>query len=350
MYSMSRTAIPLDGESLITSDLIQRASPSAELNAQESVELREAVAQLLVILELARSGFQEGGRTEGVVSRLAGELHLLRRASTAAIWQKLIVAAQTHPVMEFLQQDPLTNWSFTKPRGYTGDAGLLDIYYKHPSMDHLLTDCTPLGRDIYDYTSDVPACAAGRERCEILARFVDETAERTEEPAEILAVAAGHLREAGICRSLPAGRLRRWVALDQDPISVGTMTRDLSGTVVSPMNGSVLGLLRRSYKLGTFDLVYASGLYDYLQEKTAVKLMQRLVELLRPGGMVLFANFSDEITSDGYMETFMDWPLILRSADDMWKIIDAGVDRSAYETEVWYGGNRNIVYSTLRKK
>jgi hypothetical protein len=198
---VSRTAIPLDGESLITSDLIQRARLSAELNAQDSVELREAVAQLLVILELARSGFLEGGRTSGIVARLAGELHLLRRTSATAIWQKLITVAQAHPVMEFLKQDPLTNWSFTKPRGYSGDAGLLDIYYKHPSMDHLLTECTGLGREIYDYTSDVPACAAGRERCEILARFVDETAERLEEPAEILAVAAGHLREAGICRA-----------------------------------------------------------------------------------------------------------------------------------------------------
>lgn len=347
---MSKTAISLDGESLITSDIVRRSRPTADLNAQDSAELRDAVAQLLLVLELARSGFLEGGRTSGVVSRLAGELHLLRRASTAAIWQNLIVAAQAHPVMEFLQQDPLTNWSFTKPRGYSGDAGLLDIYYKHPSMDHLLTECTDLGRQIYDYTSDVPACAAGRERCEILARFVDETAERTEQPAEILAVAAGHLRESGICRSLQNGRIKRWVALDQDPISVGTMTRDLSGSVVSPMNGSVLGLLRRSYKFGRFDLVYASGLYDYLQEKTAVKLMQRLVEMLRPGGTVLFANFSDEITSDGYMETFMDWPLILRSADDMWRIIDASVDRNAYETEVWYGDNRNIVYGTLRKR
>ena len=347
---MSRVAASIDGESLITGDLVRRSRAPEEIRSQDSVELREALAQLLVVLELARSGFLDEGRTSEIVARLAGELHMLRRNSIAAIWQTLIAAAQAHPVMEFLKQDPLTNWSFTKPRGYSGDAGLLDIYYKHPSMDHLLTGCTDLGREIYDYTSDVPACAAGRERCEILARFVDETAERTEGPAEILAVAAGHLREAGICHGLSAGRIRRWVALDQDPISIGTMTRDLGGTVVSPMNGSVLGLLRRSYKLGTFDLVYASGLYDYLQEKTAVKLLQRLVDMLRPGGMVLFANFSDEITSDGYMETFMDWPLILRSANDMWRIIDASVDRNVYETEVWYGENRNIVYGTLRKK
>ncbi|WP_245396363.1 class I SAM-dependent methyltransferase [Jiella sonneratiae] len=250
-----------------------------------------------------------------------------------------------------MSQDPLSNWSFTKPRGYSGDASLLDIYYKHPSMDDVVAEATPLGRQIYDYTVNVPACAAGRERCEILARTVDEAADACDGAAEIFAVAAGHLREAEICRSLPAKAIRRWVALDQDPVSVGVMTRDHAGTAVEPMIGSVMGLLKRSYAhLGTFDLVYASGLYDYLQRKVAIKLMQRMTDFVRPGGRLLFANFSDEITSDGYMETFMDWPLILRSADDMWDIITASVDRNAFDCEVWYGSNRNIVYGTLRRK
>jgi SAM-dependent methyltransferase len=347
---MVKSNASIDGRSLITPDLVRMARAQGEREGEEVIGLREALAQLLLVLELAHSGFLEGGRPREIVDRLARELYLLRRTSTPAIWQQLIVVAQAHSLMEFLQQDPLTNWSFTKPRGYSGDAGLLDIYYKHPSMNHLLTECTPLGREIYDYTSDVPACAAGRERCRILARFVDETADRMGGEAQILAVAAGHLREADICQGLRAGRIARWVALDQDPISVGTMARDLPGTAVSPMSGSVLGLLRRSYKLGTFDLVYASGLYDYLPEKTAVKLLQRLAEMLRPEGVLLFANFSDEITSDGYMETFMDWPLILRSAGDMAKLIEASVDRNDFETEVWYGDNRNIVYGTLRKK
>ncbi|MCE7029062.1 class I SAM-dependent methyltransferase [Jiella avicenniae] len=257
---------------------------------------------------------------------------------------------QNHAVGRFLFQDPLTHWSFTKPRGYSGDASLLDIYYKHPSMNEHVSEASALGKQIYDCTVNDPACAAGRERCEILARTVDETAERTDGTAEILAVAAGHLREAQICKSLPANRIKRWVALDQDPVSVGMMTRDLGGSVVDPMIGSVLGLLKRSYDLGQFDLVYASGLYDYLQQKIAVKLVQRLTEFLRPGGQFLFANFSDEVASDGYMETFMDWQLILRSADDMWEIINMSVDRNQFDCDVWYGENRNIVYGTLRRK
>jgi hypothetical protein len=45
----------------------------------------------------------------------------------------------------------------------------------------------------------------------------------------------------------------------------------------------------------------------------------------------------------------MDWPLILRSADDMEDIINAAVDRNHVQTNVYYGSNRNIVYGTVTK-
>ncbi|WP_394885688.1 hypothetical protein ACG873_01200 (plasmid) [Mesorhizobium sp. AaZ16] len=48
----------------------------------------------------------------------------------------------------------------------------------------------------------------------------------------------------------------------------------------------------------------------------------------------VFANFSHEIKTDGYMETFMDWPLILRSADDMWDIIKAAVDLNSMDRQI----------------
>jgi len=49
------------------------------------------------------------------------------------------------------------------------------------------------------------------------------------------------------------------------------------------------------------------------------------------------------------METFMDWPLILRSADDMWGIINAAIGKGSFEAKVYYGSNRNIVYGKVRK-
>jgi len=340
--------LKLDEHSLITSKLMKRHG----VGSTESIdagELRERTAELALILNLAEQGFIRKDPAEQIVHGLAGRLHLLRRKASPVVWQELIPIAQKHSVAEYLLTDPFTRWSFEKPRGYSGDASLLDIYYKHPSADEIVQSSPALGRAIYGYTSEAASSVAGRERRDILAKTVDETAARVD-GAEVLAIACGHLREAELSTALAQGKLKRWIGLDQDPISVGTVNRDLAGTGVEATDGSVRGILRRAYNLGTFDLVYASGLYDYLPRAVGIRLMQRAMELVRPGGDFLFANFSDEITTDGYMETFMDWPLILRSADDMWEIINAAVDRNLVDAEVYYGSNRNIVYGKVRKR
>lgn len=345
---MAKTELRLDNSSLITSDLIRKHHPASKLVA-DSGELSERTAQLALMLDLAYQGFAKRQPAAAIVDRLAGRLHELRHAASPSVWRQLIPLAQEHRVAEYLMQDPFTRWSSEKPRGYSGDASLLDIYYKHPSAAEIVESSPALGQEIYAYTSEAPSSAAGRERRDILTRSVDETASRVGD-AEILAIACGHLREAESSKALARGRLKRWVGLDQDPVSVAMVNRDLAGTAVEARDGSVRGILRRAYSLGTFDLVYASGLYDYLPRAVGIRLLQRAMELVKPGGEFLFANFSDEITTDGYMETFMDWPLILRSADDMWDIINAAVDRNTVEADVYYGSNRNIVYGIVRRR
>ncbi|TIQ14999.1 MAG: hypothetical protein E5X54_38475, partial [Mesorhizobium sp.] len=61
---------------------------------------------------------------------------------------------------------------------------------------------------------------------------------------EVLAIAAGHLREANRSTALRDGGLKRWVALDQDPQSVGLITRDFQGTAVEAIDGSVRTVYR----------------------------------------------------------------------------------------------------------
>lgn len=39
-------------------------------------------------------------------------------------------------------------------------------------------------------------------------------------------------------------------------------------------------IVLRSQELGTFDFIYAAGLYDYLNDKVAIKLTKRCMEML----------------------------------------------------------------------
>jgi SAM-dependent methyltransferase len=338
-----------DGASLITPEAIRAEFGSAGARA-ESKALVEGKAELALVLNLAHQQFEQGSDTAGIIHKLFAQLHDLRGKLDPSVWHALLPIAQRHPVSEFFHQDPLTRWSFEKPRGYSGDAHLLDFIYGDPSVDEEVAGASPLGKALNGYLRQAAASAAVRERRDLLTQHVDEIAAARGVGTEVLTVAAGHLREANGSIALRDGRLKRWVALDQDPVSVGSMIRDFRGTRVDPIDGSVRGLLTNAYKLGKFDFVYSAGLYDYLSRKVAVALTQRCLQMLKPNGVLLFANFAQDIPDDGYMETFMNWALLLRSEADMWDIINASVDRNAVEADVHFGANRDIVYGIIRKR
>ena len=339
---MTQIQIALDGESLITPTAITTELSTAKTDLHDE-HLATGEAEVALALMIAQQQIEQRRAPSIIIHQLIGALHEVRRKFEPSVWQALIPIVQNHPVSDYFHEDPFTRWSFEKPRGYSGDAQLIDFIYGHPSVAEEIATASPLGRTLYDYTKNAPSSVAVRERRDLLTRHVDAIAAERGPETEILTIAAGHLREADSSVALRERRIKRWVALDQDPLSVGSMVREA-------IDGSVRGLLTRSQELGQFDFIYAAGLYDYLAEKVAVKLTQRCLEMLKPNGVFLFANFARDISDDGYMETLMNWALLLRSEADMWGIINASVDRNAVNARLEFGENRNIVYGILQKR
>nr|WP_262913724.1 class I SAM-dependent methyltransferase [Rhizobium halophilum] len=345
---VNRREIVFDGQSLITPESVKREVFSSPDLTNEH-QLAAAEAQVALVLSIAKQQVDAGQEPALIIDRLIKSLHEIRDRYWS-IWAQLVPVVQNHPIRAYFHEDPFTRWSFEKPRGYSGDAHLIDFIYGHPSVAHEIRSASPLGRTLHEYTKNAPSAVAVRERRDLLTRYVDEVAGDRGAETEILTVAAGHLREADRSVALKEGRIKRWVALDQDPLSVGATARDFNGTCVEAIDGSVRGLLTKSQKLGTFDFIYAAGLYDYLADKVAVKLTQTCLDMLKPGGMFLFANFSTEVPDDGYMETMMNWTLLLRSQSDMWKIINESAAGHDVDSEVMFGANRNIIYGTIKKR
>ena len=178
-----------------------------------------------------------------------------------------------------------------------------------------LAATTPLGRAINAITNVTPVTVALRERRALLGQWVDAAA-AAQPGATVFSIAAGHLREADDSAALAAGSIGRWVALDQDAKSCAEIACRLGGRVeIVPR--SIAAILKGDYFLGDVDLAYAAGLYDYLPLPLAARLTRRVTAMLRPGGRFYFANYASGIWDAGYMESAMDWPLILRGADDM---------------------------------
>lgn len=346
---MAEPLFSLDGQSLITPYAVNNTLRPSPSPGNESDRLRTAEAEFAIVINIAMQRFDTGNNRPQTVRWLIDQLHDIRTKFGDAVWQQLIPLIQAHSSATILQQCPFTRWSYEKPRGYSGDATLIDFIYGHPAVADDVARSTRLGLEIFECTINAPGPVAVRERRDILTRHVDETAIRAGSDAEILAIAAGHLREAETSVALAEGRLKRWVALDQDPQSIASILRQFEGTAVEPIDGSVRGLLMRKHRLGTFDLIYAAGLYDYLTDRVAIQLTRICLEMLKPGGVFLFANFSNEMADDGYMESYMNWELIQRSEADMWRIANESAAENTFEKAVWFGANRNILYSTITK-
>src|SRR5690606_9197406 len=100
-----------------------------------------------------------------------------------------------HPLKELLHEDPFTRRAFTKPRGYAGDAPLLDFIYGREEHWPVPEGTTPRGRMIFEYTTMAPASAGSRARRGFVADKIDELAVQVDQP-HLLSIACGHLREA----------------------------------------------------------------------------------------------------------------------------------------------------------
>ena len=341
---MKQLQTALDGYSLVTAQSISEHARSAGNNYTID-QIKEGEAELALILSLTQQGFETNAPVQGIMKALTERLQGLMNKSAPAVWTHLASVAQSHPVSSFLLQDPLTRWSFEKPRGYSGDAYLLDFIYEHPTVAAQVEAASPLGAEVYDFTRRSPSAVAVRERRDLLASHVDAVADANDN-AEILAIAAGHLREAELSHALRSDKLKRWVALDQDPVSVGTVSSNFHGSRVEAINGSVRTILGRAQKLGTFDFIYAAGLYDYLAENVAVRLTERCLQMLKPGGKFLLANFARGIGVEGYMETFMNWPLIWRTDEEGEAIINK-VRHHLADISVTRGENGGVIYAVL---
>ena len=242
------------------------------------------------------------------MQRLHAGLNQVRRRLSADGWRELARdACLVHPLRELLHQDPFTRRSFEKPRGYAGDAELLDILYGELTPQ----PTTELGRQIGHFMNSQPSAQSVRARRALLARELDVLAGQVEQP-RVLSVACGHLREAQSSRAVSEGRIGEYVAFDQDRQSLDFIERALPRRNIRPVHGSVRSLLAGQQTLGDFDFIYSAGLFDYLTHRTALSLTRWMFSALRPGGRMWVANFGKGISESGYMESFMDWWLFLR--------------------------------------
>jgi hypothetical protein len=249
-------------------------------------------------------------------------------------------------LMPLLMACPLQRRAYEKPLGYAGDYRMMELCFTpEPAGDSLF------GRFLHSTTQQLSLARAVVAREAVTRAAVRAACETPgEEPVRVLALAAGpaielrrFLEETG-----PLARPLELILLDQDRQAHESAHRHLTRILLERHHGllpvsvhclhfSVRQLLRPQTvedqrvvgeTLADLDLIYSSGLYDYLPERVASLLTQLLYTRLKVGGRLLLGNLTEAPDSTWIMDFVWGWPLLYRTPETMLRL-GAGLPEGA---------------------
>jgi extracellular factor (EF) 3-hydroxypalmitic acid methyl ester biosynthesis protein len=224
-----------------------------------------------------------------------------------------------------------------KPRGYAGDYLLLAQLCDH----YLCAD--PLGRLFDRFFQSQAAVHVVRTRTEQIAAALADFVLLSDR-ARVRVCSVGSGPAIDIARGVglvPDARRRQ---LEVELLDMDDEALDYAGARLrSVMNAEQIACRRDNlYRLAdkprpalaseSCDFLVCSGLFDYLPDESATKLLAWLWQRLAPGGRLLVGNFAPHNPSRAYMEWIGNWYLIYRTAEEMTALAQAaGIPRGTWE-------------------
>jgi len=290
--------------------------------------------------------FLAGSVREGM-DQLRDGLRDLYALTTVEEWQDLLKnVVLSHPIKKTILEDPLTARSFNRPRGYAGDAEVLDMIYFPDKVD--LGQVSNIGKKLFGYTTQTQIARALRERKDLLASYIEKTVEENN-GSEILSVACGHCREIELVEPAKRELIGRFAGIDQDYLSLEQAKSMVNLPVTEFLDMSIIDLIRKDNLEGKYNLIYSAGLYDYIGSKLAKRLTKNLYNRLAPGGRLLLFNVISDYREIGYFESYLNWPLIGRDQTAMFSLVDDIPSNEIATCEVKAGKNQTFHYLVVQR-
>ena len=247
----------------------------------------------------------ENGQAAAMLPLIAGKLYAAY--ADQAGWASAKAALRDHPLHRVLLEDPFASRAARKPRGYAGDAELIDFAYDRDPP----TAASSRGKELFSITTSFQAPEGVRRRRDYAERRLSDAWVAGK---KICALACGHLREAD---PLIGADVSNIVAVDQDPLSLAIVKQN-HGDRITTVEANAIHYLRAASKATEkFDFIYTLGMTDYFDTRAMSLLYRLMKDSLAPGGEILVANFLPDHLGVGWMDAVMDWHLIYRDEADM---------------------------------
>jgi len=235
---------------------------------------------------------------------------------------------QLHPL---LMCSPFMHRIFDKPLGYAGDYEMMNMIWRNQAEGGSL-----FAGLLNAYILDQAPARSVRNRVEHMTDKITREVMRvslTSRPARIYSIGCGPAREVQnfLAHPLAEKASIRLLDFNEETIShagnqveVAKSTHRRS-TPVQLVKKSVYYLLKENGRASSAtdgqDLIYSSGLYDYLNDRTARSLNSLLYDQLLPGGLLIISNFDSSNPIRNLMEYAFEWFLIHRTSRQMAALI-----------------------------
>jgi hypothetical protein len=166
----------------------------------------------------------------------------------------------------------------------------------------------------------LPSTRSIRARKTHLSREIAEVI-RTAVKPRILILGAGQMREAA--DSIFGTHLQHveFVALEPDLAASERLRHIYSQHPLTIETGSWNDLASFVPRLGLFDLICSASWLDSTDDAQATAWLGSAVEMLRPGGRILAANFTPGSRDAGWIEACWNWHPFYRSEEDLARLV-----------------------------
>jgi extracellular factor (EF) 3-hydroxypalmitic acid methyl ester biosynthesis protein len=227
-----------------------------------------------------------------------------------------------------LMSCPFMHRIYSKPLGYAGDYEMMNMIWRNAAEGGSL-----FAKVLTLYILDQAPARSVRNRIEFMTRRILEETLRVSlsgQMARIFSLGCGPARE--VQNFLPHSLAER---AEFQLLDFNRETLDYTGgrmeevkrkhhrtTPITLLKKSVYYLLKEASKPAqngedAFDLIYSSGLYDYLNDRVSRSLNTHLYEQLRPGGALIISNFDASNPIQNLMEYAFEWFLLHRDSRQM---------------------------------
>ncbi|MGD8641474.1 MAG: hypothetical protein PVG89_12655 [Gammaproteobacteria bacterium] len=241
--------------------------------------------------------------------------------------KKQAVEFMRHKLHNLIYQAPFAHRVFSKPLGYAGDFEMMNLIYRSENIGKTL-----FARCLQRYYVSQPSAQAVRNRVGFFVNKIKKMilTHKSDQPIRVLSVACGPAMEwQTLLPMLPEGVQLEVDLLDQDEQALLATQRQMrrllslypnQSITFRYLNKAIKNVIARGTDRQEYDLIYSSGLFDYLSDAASTLAASRLFDSVKAGGRLIIGNFNVGNPNQLVMDYALDWPLIYRSKEDLFEL------------------------------